>query len=205
MSSVAEDLSFACYIEGLGHQTYRIASRGGIQWLECAGLARWPWLLHAFSTRPGGTSKPPAQGLNLSFTNGDRRAKVEENLRRFFQHIGATDFQLAALRQIHSAEVFLVARSPAGRIEYFPAGAGLEIQDHRLEISDSHLTLDDSKSSGADPSSIVNQSSSISNLPAGDVLMTDQAGILLSVRTADCLPILIVDPRRRAGQSRRRA
>jgi hypothetical protein len=28
--------------------------------------------------------------------------------------------------------------------------------------------------------------------------LTDQAGILLSVRTADCLPVLLVDPRRRA-------
>jgi len=34
--------------------------------------------------------------------------------------------------------------------------------------------------------------------PAGDALLTDQTGILLSVRTADCLPVLLVDPKRRA-------
>jgi hypothetical protein len=34
--------------------------------------------------------------------------------------------------------------------------------------------------------------------PAGDALLTDQAGILLSVRTADCLPVLLVDPKHRA-------
>lgn len=34
--------------------------------------------------------------------------------------------------------------------------------------------------------------------PAGDALVTDQAGILLTVRTADCLPVLLVDPKRRA-------
>ena len=33
--------------------------------------------------------------------------------------------------------------------------------------------------------------------PPGDALFTDQAGILLSVRTADCLPVLLVDPKRR--------
>jgi len=33
---------------------------------------------------------------------------------------------------------------------------------------------------------------------AGDALLTDQAGILLSVRTADCLPILLADPNHRA-------
>jgi polyphenol oxidase len=37
--------------------------------------------------------------------------------------------------------------------------------------------------------------------PEGDALLTDQAGILLSVRTADCLPLLLVDPKRRAVAS----
>ncbi len=32
----------------------------------------------------------------------------------------------------------------------------------------------------------------------GDALLTDQSGILLSVRSADCVPILLVDVRRRA-------
>lgn len=35
-------------------------------------------------------------------------------------------------------------------------------------------------------------------LPEGDALLTDQPGLLLSVRTADCLPVLLVDRRRRA-------
>jgi YfiH family protein len=35
-------------------------------------------------------------------------------------------------------------------------------------------------------------------LPPGDALLTDQPGILLSVQTADCLPILLVDPSHRA-------
>jgi len=34
--------------------------------------------------------------------------------------------------------------------------------------------------------------------PAGDALLTQEAGILLSVRTADCLPVLLVDPKHRA-------
>jgi YfiH family protein len=39
---------------------------------------------------------------------------------------------------------------------------------------------------------------SLPDPPVGDALMTDQAGIVLSVRTADCMPILLVDPLRRA-------
>jgi len=34
--------------------------------------------------------------------------------------------------------------------------------------------------------------------PVGDALLTEEAGILLSVRTADCLPLLLVDPKHRA-------
>lgn len=34
--------------------------------------------------------------------------------------------------------------------------------------------------------------------PAGDALLTDRPGILLSVRSADCLPVLLVDARQRA-------
>jgi hypothetical protein len=38
----------------------------------------------------------------------------------------------------------------------------------------------------------------ISTLPAGDALLTDQAGILLSVRGADCLLVVLADPEHRA-------
>ena len=33
--------------------------------------------------------------------------------------------------------------------------------------------------------------------PQGDALLTDRAGIMLSVKTADCLPVLLADPKRR--------
>lgn len=35
------------------------------------------------------------------------------------------------------------------------------------------------------------------NPPAGDGLMTAEPGVLLNIRIADCLPVLLVDPRRR--------
>jgi len=34
--------------------------------------------------------------------------------------------------------------------------------------------------------------------PEGDALLTEEAGILLSVRIADCLPVLLLDPKHRA-------
>jgi YfiH family protein len=35
-------------------------------------------------------------------------------------------------------------------------------------------------------------------LPSGDALMTEQPGVLLGVRIADCLPVFLIDARRRA-------
>jgi YfiH family protein len=35
-------------------------------------------------------------------------------------------------------------------------------------------------------------------LPEGDAAVTDRAGTMLGIETADCLPVLLVDPRRRA-------
>ena len=35
-------------------------------------------------------------------------------------------------------------------------------------------------------------------LPQGDALITDEPGVLLTVRSADCLPILLADPHKRA-------
>jgi polyphenol oxidase len=40
--------------------------------------------------------------------------------------------------------------------------------------------------------------SPVDNSPAGDGLMTAEPGVLLSIRIADCLPVLLVDPQQRA-------
>lgn len=148
-------------------KNYRLVSGGGLEWLECPRLARLPWLLHAFSTRRGGVSKPPASGLNLGLINSDRRGNVKRNRSMFLEQVGAQRFSLAWLRQIHSAAGYQVLGSSDGKVEYRPSGFALP-------------------------------SASQDQVPAGDALMTDQPGILLSVRIADCLPVVLVDPRRRA-------
>lgn len=136
-------------------------------WIECAILARQPWLLHAFSTRKGGASRAPTAGLNLGFIETDKRANVETNRRRYFHALGAADSSLAELRQIHSSNIFQVVKEARGRVEYRPSGFSLPETAGRA-------------------------------LPQGDALMTNEPGILLSVRGADCLLVLLADTRRRA-------
>jgi len=155
---------------------FKLASSPGVEWIECSVFSRLPWLLHAFSTRRGGVSPSPAEGLNLGCA-GDERSRVEENRRRFLHAIGSAGFQLATLQQVHSATVYQIARRPSGALQYAPAG----------------LKARTPASSPEPPS----DSRAGECGPTGDALMTSESGVLLSVRVADCLPILLVDPRQR--------
>ena len=143
-----------------------MVSRDGLAWLESVRLSKLPWLVHAFSTRRGGASRVPSTGLNLGFTEWEGREQVEQNRRRFLRQIGAQDFSLASVRQVHSSHAFVVAAGGTGQIEYQLCGVPSAEQ--------------------AAPSA-----------PAGDALMTAETGLLLAVRTADCLPVLLVDPKQR--------
>lgn len=83
----------------------------GLQILEAPAFARLDWLVHGFSTRPGGTSeleslrdgrKPKEKVLNLSFTDWDTRERVLTNREKFFDAVGANKMSVVPLRQIHS-------------------------------------------------------------------------------------------------------
>ena len=127
---------------------------GGVGILQVAAFSKISWLVHGFSTRPGGVSEVDGEKvLNLGFTDWDARENVMENRRRFVSALGdgktARGFQLVALKQIHSDVVRL-----------FEAAA-------------------------AEPC-------------RGDASITDKPGLLLGVQTADCVPILLADPKQRA-------
>jgi YfiH family protein len=89
----------------------------GLQILEAPQLAEFHWLVHGFSTRPGGASefKANAEGgttaekiLNLGFTDWDTRDRVVKNRQDFFVALKASKMRVIALRQIHSDIVQVV-------------------------------------------------------------------------------------------------
>jgi len=94
---------------------------GDLQILVARPLANLPWLVHGFSTRPGGASEFPAPGaggrservLNLGYTAWDQRARVAKNRQEFAAAIGAGKTRMVALRQIHSDLAHRVAPSDA--------------------------------------------------------------------------------------------
>jgi len=86
----------------------------GIQILQVPQLAKLPWLIHGFSTKPGGVSSLDDQRvLNLGFTDWDTEENVLENRRRFQSALGASGFKLISLKQIHSDVIHLFDTAPA--------------------------------------------------------------------------------------------
>ena len=122
----------------------------GLRILQADAFARIPWLVHGFSTRPGGVSDLRGERvLNLGFTEWDTKETVLENRRSFRSSIGAGDSALIALKQIHSDVVLLFEDSPKEPCR-------------------------------------------------GDASATTRLGLLLAVQTADCVPILLADLKKRA-------
>ncbi len=118
--------------------------------MQVPALAKLPWLIHGFSTKPGGVSNQDAEKvLNLGFTEWDTKENVLENRRRFQSALGASDLKLISLKQIHSDVIHLFTAAPAEPCQ-------------------------------------------------GDASATNRPGLLLSIQTADCVPILLVDPKKRA-------
>jgi YfiH family protein len=149
---------------------------GGLQVLEAPALARLNWLVHGFSTRPGGASDlittrggddTCEKVLNLGFTDWDESERVRDNREKFFRAIGAGKMRVVALRQIHSDVVHVVVH-----------------------------VIDSGNGSVADTDSPETQLAE--GAPQGDALITREPGVLLVVQTADCVPILLADKKRRA-------
>jgi polyphenol oxidase len=137
---------------------WRPRESAGLQILELLPFTKFEWLVHGFSTRPGGVSTLQAHQnnsvcnekvLNLGYTDWDRRDRVDENRRRFTLALGTTEMPLVTLRQIHSDVAHVISAPPAEPLK-------------------------------------------------GDALVTSAPDLLLAIQTADCIPILLVDPRHRA-------
>jgi polyphenol oxidase len=121
----------------------------GVTVLQVSALTKIPWLIHGFSTRPGGVSGVNGGNvLNLGAVEWDTRENVEENKRRFQGALDATDLPLISLHQIHSDVVRTFDSAPSKQLK-------------------------------------------------GDASATNKPGFLLGVRTADCAPVLVVDPKKR--------
>ncbi|MGC8559330.1 MAG: peptidoglycan editing factor PgeF [Phycisphaerae bacterium] len=96
--------------------------------------------VHGFSTRLGGISPPPFESLNLgnaAVGPQDRAENIGENQKRFLGAIGAEDFRLITVRQVHGADVAIAGGTATGEGEsngndFEPCADALVVQDAGL-------------------------------------------------------------------------
>lgn len=144
-----------------------------VEVVRAAGLKRFGWLQHGFSTRSGGMSSVyDGRTLNLGWTREDAPEAVAENRRRFVKAVAGAGranqpLLLIGLRQIHSGGARVVELDAEDVLRAEGSPAALVDADGRPVLK-------------------------------GDGLMTDVPGILLAVGAADCVPVLLADVKRRA-------
>jgi YfiH family protein len=77
--------------------------------LENSGLVN-----HCFSTRIGGVSKGVYESLNISYTRGDKKENVDENLKRLSNAVGFNPKNIVCGKQIHKTHVLNVGKKDCG-------------------------------------------------------------------------------------------
>jgi hypothetical protein len=143
----------------------------GVEWLPVPEWEKLRWLWHGFSTRRG--------GLSRAYCAEDAPGEL---------NLGFTD---ADDRQIVTRNRQLLAEAITGN----PATPLITLR--QIHSSVLHLAAGDSTLNrpckGGVPS---DRSSSLGC--KGDGLITDRPGLLLGIQTADCIPVLVADRKRRA-------
>ncbi|HET8666444.1 MAG TPA: peptidoglycan editing factor PgeF [Terriglobales bacterium] len=148
-----------------------------VEIISAGNLAAIPWLVHGFSTRRSGfTEAYGGRALNLGITKEDTREAVEHNREAFQKKLGSPGWPLVHMHQVHSTVIHHV--KPAA------TGSSSAISGFRVHSSSSGLLTDIIGDHGQP-------------LLTGDGLITSTPGLLLAVKTADCMPVLIVDPKKR--------
>jgi YfiH family protein len=137
--------------------------------LRANQLGELPWLVHGFSTRTGGFSRAyRGTALNLGFTKDDSKSAVERNRAAFLRAVGA---ESGAVQNKTDRRA-----SPKEHSKLWPLVTLRQIHSDIIHFVDSPRAAQ----------------------LAGDGLVTATPGLLLGIQTADCLPVMIVDSKRRA-------
>ncbi|MBQ3066181.1 MAG: peptidoglycan editing factor PgeF [Clostridia bacterium] len=122
-------------------------------------------ICHAFSTRRGGVSREEyLSDMNFGLTLGEDPALTRENYRRLAAIAGIPYTHLLCADQTHTARVLTVGRAQRGMGLMRPSSALLSADDADAAVS------------------------------GFDGFVTRESGVALSIRVADCVPILFCDP-----------
>lgn len=83
----------------------KIVNKNGLQVCHFENLEKTGLVNHCFTTRIGGVSQNEFESLNVSFTRGDKKENVEENLKRVAEAEGFDLSKLTDGHQIHKTNI----------------------------------------------------------------------------------------------------
>ncbi|WOO36934.1 peptidoglycan editing factor PgeF [Anaerocolumna sp. AGMB13020] len=83
--------------------------------LTFQALSEIPFIKHGFTTRLGGVSEGCFESLNLSYSVGDTKEKVDENYRRICESLNINLEDVVATHQVHKTNVRLVSEADRGK------------------------------------------------------------------------------------------
>ncbi|HEX4077121.1 MAG TPA: peptidoglycan editing factor PgeF [Candidatus Acidoferrales bacterium] len=152
---------------------WKMRRAGGVQILEAPSLARLDWLTHGFSTRPDGASELPAAG-RVDGAHSKRTASGAAGV----LNLGFTDWDTRE-------------RVLENRAKFFRGLGAEKMRVVTLRQFHSDVIHRVDRADAADASNGAEQ-------PKADALFTREPGVLLAVQTADCIPVLLADPKQRA-------
>lgn len=143
----------------------------GLAVFRFQALSDDPRLVHFVSTRAGGASRAPFASLNLGYGVGDDPQAVADNRSRLAAALGVSPPDLVTGRQVHGSHVHRVGGAGTG-----PACRG------RADVGP--------PASGTAPDPVPP-----APVAEADALITATPGACLTVLVADCVPIVLFDPR----------
>ena len=154
--------------------------------IRAPGWQRYAWLRHGFSTRAGGVSTIYGQiggagSLNLGWTQQDDPANVAENRRRFMAEVTGAPVQAV------TASSFW----PSVPCSLLPVPCLVtlrQLHSGMIRIVEAEECAKKGRLQTANGRAVLR----------GDGMMTDVPGVFLGIQTADCVPVLVADVRRRA-------
>lgn len=88
---------------------------GKLEFLTFPSLEETGIVKHLFTTRLGGVSEGEFSTMNLSFTRGDRKCRVEENYRRIGAVLGGGPEDMVASHQTHTTNIRQVTAADRGK------------------------------------------------------------------------------------------
>ena len=161
--------------------------------VRAAGWQRYAWLRHGFSTRSGGVSSIYGQigdagTLNLGWTEQDKPSNVAENRRRFLAAVAGQSVGIAG-RPANARACFI--SQPSVPCSLFPVPCLVtlrQIHSGIIHVIERQDCAKKGRLQTADGRAVLR----------GDGLMTHVPGAFLAIQTADCVPVLVADVRRRA-------